>query len=164
MATKAKQPQDGITVIATNRAARHNFVLGDTFECGIVLRGSEVKSLREAKTQITEAFGQLSGGEMYLHNLHIGPYSHSQRATGHEPLRVRKLLLHRRELDRIRAKLQTERLSLVPTRMYFKDGKVKVEIALGTGKSKSDKRQDLAKRDAERDIRRAMGRAAKGTE
>ena len=162
MATKGKQPQDGIQVIASNRAARHNYLLGDTFECGIVLRGSEVKSLREAKAQITESFAQLSGGEMFLHNFHIGPYSHSHRSTGHEPLRVRKLLLHRRELDRIRAKLQTERLSLVPTRMYFKDGKVKVEIALGTGKTKGDKRQDLAKRDADRDIRNAIGRAAKG--
>jgi SsrA-binding protein len=157
----AKRPDDGTVTVATNRAARHNYFLGDTYECGIVLRGSEVKSLREAKAQITEAFGQFSGGELYLHNLQIAQYSHSHRATGHEPLRVRKLLLHRRELDRIRAKLQTERLSIVPTRLYFKDGKAKVEIALGVGKTKGDKRQDMAKRDAQSDIRQAMGRAIK---
>ena len=153
--------EEGITVIATNRAARHNYSLGDTYECGIVLRGSEVKSLRESKTQITEAFAQLSGNEMWLHNLHIAAYSHSQRQTGHETLRVRKLLLNRRELDRIRAKVQTDRLSLVPTRIYFKDGKAKVEIALGKGKTKGDKRQDLAKRDADKEVRNAMGRALK---
>jgi len=157
----AKRPDDGTVTIASNRAARHNFYLGDTYECGIMLRGSEVKSLRESKAQITEAFAQLSSGEMWLHNLHIAAYSHSNRATGHEPLRVRKLLLHRRELDRIRAKLQTERLSLVPTRLYFKDGKAKVEIALGTGKTKGDKRQALAKRDAEAEVRKSLGRSAK---
>jgi SsrA-binding protein len=158
---KPKQP-DGVVNVASNRAARHNFHIEDSFEAGMVLRGSEVKSLRESKVQIAEAFGHLDGGEMWLHNLHIAPYSHSQAHSGHDPLRRRKLLLHRRELDRIAARLQTERLALVPLRLYFKDGKAKVEIGLGKGKRAVDKRQDIAKRDAEREAQRSMGRALKG--
>lgn len=150
------------TVIATNRAARHHFHIEDTYECGMVLRGSEVKSLRESKVQLADAYGQLDGRELWLHNLHIGQYSHSQRHSGHEPLRRRKLLLHRREIDRIATRLQTERLSLVPLRLYFKDGKAKLELGLGRGKRQVDKRQDIARRDAEREAARAIGRAAKG--
>jgi SsrA-binding protein len=153
--------QSGIKVVATNRAARHNFTLGDAYECGIVLRGSEVKALRESTAQITEAFAQMRDGEMFLHNLHIAPYSHAQRHNGHEALRVRKLLLNRRELDRITQKMKTDRYSLVPTKLYFKDGKAKVEIALGKGKTKGDRRQDLAKRQAERETNREIGRALK---
>lgn len=147
---------DGIKVVASNRAARHNFFIEDTYECGLVLRGSEVKSLRDSKVQITESFKQLSGGEMWLHNLHIAQYEFSQGHSGHEPLRVRKLLLHRREIDRIAAKLKKERLSLVPTRLYFKEGRAKVEIGIGRGKKATDKRQDLAKRDAEREMARQL--------
>jgi SsrA-binding protein len=158
----ARQQQDGISVVATNRAARHNFFIEDSFEAGMVLRGSEVKSLRESKVQLAEAFAHLDGGEMWLHNLHIAPYSHSQAHSGHDTLRKRKLLLHRREIDRIAARLQQERLSLVPMRLYFKDGKAKVEIGLGKGKRTVDKRQDIAKRDAEREAQRAVGRALKG--
>lgn len=157
----AKRPDDGTVTIATNRSVRHNFTIEDTVEAGIVLRGSEVKALRESKAQLSEAFAQMSGGEMWLHNLHIAPYSHSQRHSGHEPLRVRKLLLHRRELDRIALRLQQERLSLLPMRLYFKDGKVKVEIGIGKPKRNVDKRQDIAKRDAEREAQREMGRSAK---
>ena len=149
------------STIATNRSVRHNYLLDDEYECGIVLRGSEVKSLREAQAQISEAFGQMSGGELFLHNLHIGAYSHAQRHSGHAPLRVRKLLLHRRELDRIARRLQTERVSLVPTRLYFKDGKVKVTIAVGIGRTKADKRQDIARREADSEARREIGRALK---
>ena len=147
---------DGIRVVATNRTARHNFFIEDTYECGIVLRGSEVKSLRDAKVQITESFAQLSGGELWLHNLHVAQYEFSSGHSGHEPLRVRKLLLHRREIDRIAARLQRERLSLVPTRLYFKDGRAKIEIGIGRGKKAVDKRQDLAKRDAEREMARQL--------
>jgi SsrA-binding protein len=157
----AKRPDDGTTTVATNRSARHNFTIEDTFEAGIVLRGSEVKALRESKAQIGEAFAQLRDGEMWLHNLHIAPYSHAQRHNGHEPLRVRKLLLHRRELDRIALRMQQERLSLLPLRLYFKDGKVKVEIGVGKPKRKVDKRQDLAKAQAEREAAREIGRAMK---
>lgn len=161
MVAKANTP-DGVKVVATNRAARHNFTIDDSFECGIVLRGSEVKSLRESKVQISEAFGQLSNGEMWLHNLHIAPYSFSAAHSGHEPLRTRKLLLNRREIDRIAARMQKERLSLVPLRLYFKDGRAKLELAIGHGKKAADKRQDLAKRDAAREIQRDLGRIAKG--
>ncbi len=153
--------EQGTKAIATNRSARHDFFIEDTFEAGIVLVGSEVKSLRESKVQITDAFGHLDGGELWLHNLHIAPYSHSQGHTGHDPLRKRKLLMHRREIDRIRSRLQHERLSIVPLRMYFKDGNAKVEIGLGKGKRNVDKRQDIAKRDAARDAEREIGRALK---
>lgn len=157
----AKAPDDGTTTVATNRSARHDFHIEDDFEAGIVLRGSEVKSLRESKAQISEAFAHLRDGEMWLHNFHIAPYSHSQRHNGHEPLRVRKLLMHRREIDKIALRMQQERLSLVPLRVYFKDGKAKVSIGVGKPKNKGDKRQDIAKRDAARDVSREMGRAFK---
>ena len=126
-----------------------------------MLRGSEVKALRESKVQIVDAFAQLSGGELWLHNLHVAPYSFSQSYSGHDPLRVRKLLLNRRELEKIRRKQLSDRLNIVPLRIYFKDGKAKVEIALAKGKTKGDRRQDIAKRDADRDARNAMGRALK---
>jgi len=158
----AKQQNDGLTVVASNRAARHNFHIEDSFECGIVLKGSEVKSLRESKVQLAESFAHLDNGEMWLHNLHIAPYSHAQAHSGHELMRRRKLLLHRRELDRIEARLKQERLALVPLRLYFKEGRAKVEIGMGKGKKAHDKRQDIAKRDADRETQRAMGRAAKG--
>jgi SsrA-binding protein len=153
--------EEGIKAIATNRAARHEYFIEDTLECGIVLVGSEVKSLRESKVQITDAFGLLDGNELWLHNLHIAPYSHSQGHTGHDPVRRRKLLLHRREIDRIANKLRHERLSIIALRMYFKDGHAKVELGMGKGKKNYDKRQDLAKRDADRDAAREMGRALK---
>jgi SsrA-binding protein len=152
---------DGTTTIATNRSARHDFFIEDTFEAGLVLRGSEVKSLRESKVQVVEAFGLLDNGELWLHNLHIAPYSHSQSHSGHEPLRRRKLLMHRREIDRIEARLKQERLSIVPLRLYFKDGRAKIEIGLGKGKKNVDKRQDIAKRDADREAQREVGRALK---
>ncbi|NLA36159.1 MAG: SsrA-binding protein SmpB [Actinobacteria bacterium] len=150
-----------IKVVASNRAARHNYHLLDEFEAGIVLRGSEVKALREAQVQIKEAFCQISNNEMWIHNLHIAPYSFSQSHSGHAPLRVRKLLLNRREIEKIRRKQMADRLSIVPTRIYFKDGKAKVEIALGKGKTKGDRRQDIAKKDAERDVRNEVGRRLK---
>ncbi|HKY15067.1 MAG TPA: SsrA-binding protein SmpB [Microthrixaceae bacterium] len=149
-------------VVASNRSARRDFSIEDTFECGVVLRGSEVKSLRESKVQLAEAFAHLDGGEMWLNNLHVAPYSHSHRHSGHDPMRQRKLLLHRREIDRIAARLQQERLSLVPLKLYLKDGRVKLELGLGKGKRAYDKRQDIAKRDASREAERAMGRALKG--
>ncbi|MBU6215943.1 MAG: SsrA-binding protein SmpB [Acidobacteria bacterium] len=152
----------GDQVVATNRQARRNYELGDTFECGIVLRGSEVKSLRESAVQIAEAYAVIEGGEVWLHGLHIAPYSHAQSHTGHEAVRPRKLLLHRREIDRIRHRMQTERLALVPLRLYFKEGRAKVEIAVGKGKRTVDKRQDIARRDADREAARAVARGRRG--
>ena len=157
MAPKPKAPP----VVATNRQAHRDYEILDAWEAGIMLRGSEVKSLRESKVQVVEAFGLLDNHEMWLHNLHIAPYSHSQAYSGHDPLRRRKLLMHRREIDRIEARLKQERLSIVPLRLYFKEGRAKIEIGLGKGKKNVDKRQDIAKRDADRETQREVGRALK---
>lgn len=151
--------QTGVQVVATNRQARHRYTLLDTVECGIVLTGSEVKSLREANVQLTEAWASVRDGEVWLHGLHVAPYSHAQPHSGHEPVRDRKLLLHRHQIDRLRHRMQTERLTMVPTKLYFSDGKVKVEMALAKGKNVVDKRQDLAERQSKREAERAIADA-----
>ena len=151
--------QTGIQVIATNRQARHRYVLTDTYEAGIVLTGSEVKSLREAKVQLTDAWASIDAGEAWMHGMHIAAYSHSQLHSGHFAVRDRKLLLHRNQIDRIGMKLKVERLSLVPTKLYFLDGKVKVELAVGKGKNVGDKREDIKRRDSERDAARDIANA-----
>lgn len=152
----------GTQIVATNRQARRNYVLGDTFEAGVVLRGSEVKSLRESKVQLTDAWASIDGDEVWLNGLHIAPYSRAQAHSSHEPVRRRKLLLHRHEIDRIRMRMQVERLSLVPLRLYFKEGRLKVELALGKGRNVVDKRQEIAKRTADREAAREMARGARG--
>lgn len=146
-------------MIATNRQARHRYFLTDTYEAGIVLTGSEVKSLREAKVQLTESWASIDAGEVWLHGLHIAPYSHSQAHSGHQPVRDRKLLMHRHQIDRIAMKLQLERLTLVPTKLYLKDGRVKVELAVGKGKNVVDKRQDIKKRDSDREAAKDIANA-----
>ncbi len=146
-------------MIATNRQARHRYFLTDTYEAGIVLTGSEVKSLREAKVQLTEAWASIDAGEAWLHGLHVAPYSHSQLHSGHQAVRDRKLLMHRHQIDRIAMKLQLERLTLVPTKLYLKDGKFKVELAVGKGKNVVDKRQDIKKRDSDREAARDIASA-----
>lgn len=151
--------QTGKQVLATNKQARHRYVLGDTYEAGIVLAGSEVKSLRESKVQLSDSWASIDNGEAWLHGLHIAPYSHSQRHSSHQPARDRKLLLHRREIDRIGMQMQLERLTLVPTQLYLSDGRVKVEIALGKGKNVGDKREDIKRRDSEREAARAIADA-----
>jgi SsrA-binding protein len=151
--------QTGVQVVATNRQARHRYTLLDSYECGLVLTGSEVKSLREAKVTLGEAWGSVEDGEAWLHGLHIAPYTHAQEHSGHEPTRDRKLLLHRHQIDRIRMKMQLERLTMVPTKLYFSDGKVKVEMALAKGKTTVDKRQDLAQRQSEREAARDIAAA-----
>lgn len=148
-------------VIATNRRARRDYELGDSFEAGLVLTGSEVKALREATATIAEAYGQVRDGEAWLHGLHIPPYSHAQDHSGHDPERPRKLLLHRNEIDRLALKLQTDRLTLVPLKLYFSKGRVKVELATGKGRKTVDKRHDLAKREADREAQRAMSRRSR---
>ena len=145
----------GTKVIARNRQARRNYEILDTIEAGIVLRGSEVKSLRDAKVQISDAFGRIDGGEIWLHGLHIAPYLFSQTHTGHDPDRKRKLLLHGHEIERLRSRVDPEHLSLVPLSIYFKDGRAKVELALARGRRTHDKRQVIAERDAERALQRA---------
>ncbi|MGI8662901.1 MAG: SsrA-binding protein SmpB [Acidimicrobiales bacterium] len=152
----------GRKVIATNRQARREFDILETIEAGIVLRGSEVKSLREAHVQFADANGWVRDGELWLLGLHIPPYANAQTHNGHEPDRERKLLLRKDEIVRLKARLDQDRLALVPTQLYFSDGRVKVELALGRGRNFADKRQALAKRDAEMETRRAMARGRRG--
>jgi SsrA-binding protein len=149
----------GVKVIATNRQARRDYELDDVVEAGIVLQGSEVKSLREAKVTIADAYARIDDGEAWLVGLHIAPWKTSGAATGHEADRRRKLLLHRDEIARLRARLDQDRLTLVPLRLYFKDGRAKVELALGKPRRKGDKRQVIAERDAALEAQRAMSRA-----
>jgi SsrA-binding protein len=149
----------GATAVATNRKARRDFDILETFECGIQLHGSEVKSLRESKVQLAEAFAIVYQNELWLSGLHISAYSHSAAAFAHEPDRRRKLLAHRREIDRLSARLDRENLTLIPLAIYFTNGRAKVELALARGKSRTDRRHDIAKRDADREAQRAMARA-----
>lgn len=151
----------GRKVIVSNRKARHDYTILDTYEAGIALMGTEVKSLRLGRASLTDAFATVDDGEVWLRNLHIPEYVQGTW-TNHTPRRTRKLLLHKGEILRLIGKTKEGGLSLVPLSMYFKDGKVKVELALAKGKKSYDKRQDLAKRDAQREIARAAGRAAKG--
>jgi SsrA-binding protein len=150
-----KEPQR--KVIARNRRARHDYHIEDVFEAGVVLTGTEVKSLRAGRASLTDGFAQITDGEMWLHGVHIPEYAQGTW-TNHEPRRVRKLLLHRKEIDRL-ASLTAERgLTLVPLALYFSSGRVKVELAVAHGKRSYDKRQDLARRDAAREVERAARR------
>ncbi|HVV21943.1 MAG TPA: SsrA-binding protein SmpB [Pseudonocardiaceae bacterium] len=151
----------GRKVIASNRKARHDYTILDTYEAGVVLVGTEVKSLRLGRASLADAFATVDDGEVWLRGLHIPEYDRGTW-TNHEPRRTRKLLLHKSEILRLIGKTKETGLSLVPLSMYFKDGKVKVEIGLGRGKKAYDKRQAIAKRDADREISRAAGRAMKG--
>lgn len=151
----------GRKVIATNRRARHNYTILDIYEAGIALVGTEVKSLREGKASLVDAFATVDNGEVWLRGLHIPEFSHGTW-TNHSPRRVRKLLLHKREIERLVGKSREGNQTLVPLSMYFSDGKVKVELALAKGKQDYDKRQDLARRTAEREVTRELGRRVKG--
>ena len=143
--------------IARNRRARHEYHILETWEAGIALTGTEVKSLRNGKANLTDAFGIVKDGEVYLLNLHISPYEQGNQFN-HEPTRTRKLLLHRREIRRLIGSVERQGLTLVPLELYFKRGKAKVAIALGKGKKEHDKRDDQRKRDDEREIARHLTR------
>ena len=153
--------EQGRKVIASNRKARHDYTVLDTYEAGIALQGTEVKSLRAGRASLVDAFATVDDGEVWLRNLHIPEYHHGSW-TNHAPRRNRKLLLHRKQIDTLVGKIRDGNLTLVPLSLYFSDGKVKCELALARGKKSYDKRSDLAKRDADREIQRAYGRAAKG--
>jgi SsrA-binding protein len=153
--------EKGQKVIAANRKARHDYEILDTYEAGVALVGTEVKSLRLGRASLVDAFATVDDGEVWLRGLHIPEYAMGTW-TNHEPRRTRKLLLHKGEIIKLIGKTQESGLSLVPLSMYFKDGKVKVELALARGKRAYDKRQTLAKRDAEREISKVAGRAMKG--
>ena len=145
----------GEKLIADNRRARHDYELSDRFEAGLVLTGTEVKSLREGRVTLAQAYGDLRGGEVWLIGAEISTYDQGNIAN-HEPMRDRKLLLHRGEISSLVGKVREKGLTLVPTRMYWKNGRAKVELALGRGKRTIDKRRDIAKRDADRQIERAL--------
>ncbi|MEI6741473.1 MAG: SsrA-binding protein SmpB [Gemmatimonadaceae bacterium] len=150
-----KTADDAIEVIARNKRARHDYEILDTWETGIVLTGTEVKSLRDGRANLTDAFGIVTDGEVFLLNLHIGPYGQGN-VFNHEPTRTRKLLLHRREIRRMIGAVERQGLTLVPLDLYFVRGRVKVRLALVRGKQQHDKREDIKKRDAEREIARAL--------
>jgi SsrA-binding protein len=141
--------------IATNRAASHKYEFLDKLECGLVLRGTEVKSLRENGAQLKDGFATIRDGEIWLYNVHIPPYGPASREN-HEPERPRKLLAHRREIERWIGRTAEKGLTIVPTRLYFSDSRAKVEISLARGKDRFDKRESLKKKDMQRDMQRAL--------
>lgn len=151
MAKKEK----AIKIVCQNKQARRNFFIDDTYEAGMVLVGTEVKALREGRANLTDSYAAVKDDEVYLHDMHISPYSHGNRYN-HEPRRKRKLLLHRREIRRIYGKTRERGFTLIPLKVYFKNGKAKVEIGIGKGKKLYDKREDLKRRDDKRDMERAL--------
>ena len=157
-----KGAKPGTKLIASNRVARRNYAIEDVIEAGVVLLGSEVKSMREAQVQLGDAFARIRNGEMWLEGMHVAPYSFAIGFGAHDPDRARKLLLHRDEITRLKSLIDRERVSVVPLSMYFKDGRVKVELGVGKGRTKGDKRQSIAERDSQRDVEREMGRYRKG--
>ena len=153
--------EKGRKAIATNRKARHNYTILDVYEAGVALVGTEVKSLRDGKASLADAFATVDDGEVWLRGLHIPEYTQGSW-TNHAPRRNRKLLLHKREIEHLVGKTREGNITLVPLSMYFNEGKVKVELALARGKQAHDKRQDIAKRDAQRELVRELGRRTKG--
>ncbi len=144
-----------IKVVATNRKARHQYHFHDTYEAGLVLMGSEIKSIRAGRVSLQEGFVLFENGEAWLVNVHIAPYDPASRQN-HDPKRKRKLLLHRREIDRLQSRVQEKGYTVVPVQLYLKDGRAKVEIALARGKKLYDKRQTIAERDSKRQVERAL--------
>ena len=148
-----------VKVVATNRRAQRDFEIITTYECGLVLRGSEVKSLRDGTVTLAESYGRVSGGEVWLHSMHVPPHANSGGAFAPDPDRPRKLLLHRTEINRVRARVQQDGLLLIPLSVYFRDGRAKVEMAVARRRRKADRRTVLARRQAELEARRAMAQA-----
>jgi SsrA-binding protein len=156
---KARKPASGD--VATNRRARHRFELLDRFECGIELLGTEVKSLREGKAQLGDAYAVIEGGEVWLRNAHIPPYAPAA-GQNHDPERPRKLLLHRYEIERLVGRIQRRGLTLIPTRIFFKGPLAKVELALARGKEQRDRRREIRDRDLQREVERELSGRARG--
>jgi SsrA-binding protein len=156
---KARDPvAAGARDASVNRAASHNYFLLEKYEAGIALRGTEVKSIREGKANLKDAYGLIKNGEAFLLNAHIGPYSHGN-ASNHESLRTRKLLLKREELRKLEGKTQIKGHTLIPTRLYFRHGRVKCELAVAKGKQDWDKRETVKRREADREARAAIVRS-----
>ena len=150
-------PKRDIKIIAVNRKARFNYFIGDEYEAGLVLKGTEVKSLRLGKANLKDAYARVQNGEVFIHQMHIAPYPFAYYEN-HDPVRVRKLLLHKREIKKLYAKVNEKGHSLIPLKLYFKDGKAKVTIALAKGKRKYDKREAIKRRDEQRDLDRERKR------
>jgi SsrA-binding protein len=155
--------EQGRKLIAQNKKARHDYLIEDTYEAGLVLMGTEVKSLRQGRASLVDGFAEVHEGEIWLHGVHIPEYTQGTW-TNHSARRKRKLLLNRQEIDRIDSRVNEKGLTLVPLSLYFKDGRAKVEIALAKGKKTWDKRQALAERQANREKEQALGRRLKGME
>ena len=155
-------PPKGTRPVAQNRKARHDFEVLETFECGIVLQGSEVKSIRDGKVQLRDAYARVDGGEVWMMGVHVAPYAFASGFGVHDPERRRKLLLHRREIDNLRERTKKEALTLVPLSIYFTDGRAKVELALARGRKNYDKRHAIAARDSSRDQERDFSRRRSG--
>ena len=146
--------RSGDRVVASNRRARHDYDILDTIECGIVLTGSEVKSLREGRAQLADSYARVDEGELWLHKVHIPPWSFAVGFGAHDPERKRKLLAHRREINELVGKTRSQPLTLIPLSLYFKDGRAKVQLGLARGRKLHDKRQAIAERDAKREAAR----------
>ena len=152
----------GKKIIASNRRARFDYAIVDTIEAGIVLQGSEVKAIREGQVKLADAYARVINGAVWLDGVHIPPYQFAHGIGAHDPDRARKLLLNRREIDRLAARVSQEHLSMVPLSFYFRNGKVKVELGLGHGRKRTDKRNVLAERDSQREIQRALAHQRTG--
>ncbi|PKM90353.1 MAG: SsrA-binding protein [Firmicutes bacterium HGW-Firmicutes-12] len=144
-----------IKIVAENRKARHDFFIDETYEAGIALTGTEVKSLRAGRANLKDSYAQVDNGEMFLYNMHISPYEQGNRYNV-DPVRARKLLMHRSEINRLFGKVKQQGLTLVPLKIYLKRGRVKLEIALAKGKKQYDKRDALAEKDAQREVQRSL--------
>jgi SsrA-binding protein len=149
--------EQGKKIIATNRRARHEYTIEDVVEAGLVLTGTEVKSLRAGRANLADGYAEITDSEAWLHGVHIPEYTQGTW-TNHEPRRTRKLLLHRKEIDKLASSIREQGLTLIPLSLYFKDGKVKIELGLARGKRTYDKRHELAKRDAAREVERELRR------
>ena len=158
----ARDERGSDRTVATNRRARREYEFIETLEAGIVLQGSEVKSLREGKAQLSEAYARVDDGEMWLFQMHIPPWQYATGFGAHDPDRKRKLLLHRSQIDELMGKTQQQALTLIPVSLYFKDGRAKVELALARGRRQYDKRHAIATRDASREAAREARSAARG--
>ncbi|MCD6487335.1 MAG: SsrA-binding protein SmpB [Syntrophobacterales bacterium] len=157
----AKKNKTSEKIICQNKLARRNYFIDDTYEAGIVLAGTEVKALREGRGNMKDSYAQVKNGEVFVYDMHISPYSHGNRSN-HISLRVRKLLLHKREIKKLYGKSNERGLTLIPLKMYFKNGKVKLEIGVGKGKKLYDKREDIRRRDDMRDAQRDMSAKNRG--
>jgi SsrA-binding protein len=142
-------------VVAQNKKAFHDYFIEETFEAGIVLQGTEIKSIRAGRANLKDSYARIEKGEVFLHNMHVSPYEQGNRYN-HDPLRTRKLLLHRQQINKLIGETKEAGYSLVPTKLYLKDGFAKIELALAKGKKKYDKREDLKRKEAKREIERAF--------